>query len=225
MAMVNRFHVHEDAIDILFFDESGNSLYSVGTHTGRLRRSNIVSGLTVDEPDMDGQVIAINHQVWNSWKILLRSNDHYYVEDHKSHSRIELTAEKTQTRDFFELAVFSRDGKVLAAISRTERPREQRSYNGQDWNAVVSVWDAQTGTSLWRRVLDDNVVLSIAIAPDGSRILTGGTEGTIRLLSVPANEELLRLDNPDSSSIYSVQFAPNPASDQILGVAGQPSPG
>ena len=54
-----------------------------------------------------------------------------------------------------------------------------------DVAGYVSFWDVRTGTRLASRPEHRGTVRSLAFAPDGCSLATGGYDGTVRLLDVP----------------------------------------
>jgi WD40 repeat protein len=75
-------------------------------------------------------------------------------------------------------ACFSQDGKWLATSSwelKNERPaaRTARYYRA---TAVVKVWDVETGEMKWSQKDFTYDVSSMLFSPDGSMLVTGGTE-------------------------------------------------
>lgn len=70
----------------------------------------------------------------------------------------------TQVREL----LFSPDGQILYGGGQFYTPQE---YYG--W---VCAWDAATGRLLWQQRLW-NFVATLALSPDGSSLLTAGTQG------------------------------------------------
>ena len=72
----------------------------------------------------------------------------------------------------------------------------------------VLLWDLSTGREL--RCLDAHTgpVRSVAISPDGTRVLSGGEDGTVRLWDLAAGQEL-RCFTGHSHYVLSVAFTPN----------------
>jgi WD40 repeat protein len=64
------------------------------------------------------------------------------------------------------------------------------AYSMSGSPAVISVWDAVTGKERARFALGDTLVGSVALSPDGTRILASLTDGTFRLLSTSSGTEL-----------------------------------
>jgi hypothetical protein len=59
--------------------------------------------------------------------------------------------------------------------------------------AVVRVWDLEQSTAKFTLVGHKGSVNSVAIMPNGSCILSGGTDGTLRVWSADTGSELLRI--------------------------------
>ncbi len=101
-------------------------------------------------------------------------------------------------RDLANLAVFSRDGMVLATANR--------------W--AVQIWDPATMRELGRFSYPGFWTTSIAFSSDGDRLVLGGFDGTVRTLDVRAFTRPVRLRVSDGSPggpVLGALFSPDGA--------------
>lgn len=109
---------------------------------------------------------------------------------------------------------FSKDGKMLAAAGR---------------DAIVRLWDPQSGTVLKEFNGHQGALYAVAISPDGRRLASGGGgDGTapshneVRLWDVASGEEIAQLHEDDGQRprlrgwVYSIDFS---ADGRTLAVA------
>jgi WD40 repeat protein len=94
------------------------------------------------------------------------------------------------------------------------------------WDKTVRVWNATSGASQLFTTLDgpnaslgwppgtlglrdehDNLVTSVAFSPDGTRIVSGSSDDTVRVWNATSGENLLVLRDHDS--VFSVAFSPD----------------
>ena len=69
----------------------------------------------------------------------------------------------------------------------------------------MRVWDASTGKKLWRLSGHSSRVRSVAISSDGTRIVSGSNDSSVRVWDASTGAELRRL-NGHSSLVLSVAF-------------------
>jgi WD40 repeat protein/DNA-binding SARP family transcriptional activator/class 3 adenylate cyclase len=73
---------------------------------------------------------------------------------------------------------------------------------------VATVWDAHTGEKLLRLEGHTGDVFGVAFSRDGTRLATGGADGTARIWDAETGEELLRLAGHDGIVVL-VDFSPD----------------
>jgi eukaryotic-like serine/threonine-protein kinase len=89
---------------------------------------------------------------------------------------------------------FSRDGKRLAAVVCNE--------------CVARIWDAQTLKELFELSLGTDNPWSLAFSPDGTKLLTGGTEQSVKIWDT-ANGKLLSTLQGHLDDIRGMAFSPD----------------
>jgi len=103
----------------------------------------------------------------------------------------------------------SPDGSMIAASSGPLRLPEDRS----PIEAVVRVWDRETGATIALLQGHTNTIDSIRWSPDGQSLLTASWDGTIRLWNV-RRSRLLRTYEGHTDQVYMVRW--NPDGKQFL---------
>jgi serine/threonine protein kinase/WD40 repeat protein/DNA-binding SARP family transcriptional activator len=97
---------------------------------------------------------------------------------------------------------FSRDGALVVGLIPAESP--------SGWLAArsVGVWDAATG-DLLQRIDAPDVLLSLALSPDGSWIVAVSEVGGTRAWDVPSGDVRWHAPKTDDMSVYSVATHPD----------------
>src|SRR5215469_16188110 len=118
---------------------------------------------------------------------------------------------------------FSPDGRVLAAaygsLGWFGRPPAMRPLTV---GSVVRLWDVRTGKLLHTLEGHGKGVCSLAFAPDGTHLVSGSQDGTVRIWDASSGKELLKIVVPsrtlptgpkggdiDHGSVYAVAFGPD----------------
>ena len=96
-------------------------------------------------------------------------------------------------------APFSPDGTRISTGGGIEDGRT---------NGEVTVWDARTGTPLLRLTSPAEQVTSVAFSPDGTRVLSGDSDGTTRSVGCTLGQALLRA-KCHIGPVRSVAFSPD----------------
>lgn len=103
---------------------------------------------------------------------------------------------------------FSPDGSLIATAS--EEP---------DLTAQLRVFDANSGSEIWRQTIQQTRVWGLAFDPKGERIVTAGGQGVIKIWETSTGEELI--DIPDyTASAGNAIFSPNGSRLAIVGGDG-----
>jgi WD40 repeat protein len=95
-------------------------------------------------------------------------------------------------------AVFSPDGKWLAALSLS-------TASGN----AVKLWDANTGQELLTLVGHTDWLAGLAFSPDGKRLASTSLDGTVRIWSLAAGQELVTVLSPIAGYGNRVVYSPN----------------
>jgi WD40 repeat protein len=104
----------------------------------------------------------------------------------------DLQAEFLVEKYIRELA-FTPDGKRLA--TRADR--------------VVKIWDVATGTAVSSITGHVGDIYTIAFSPDGSRLVTGSNDRSLRVWDVRTGQEVLNLVDEEAQSVWSAAFSPD----------------
>jgi RNA polymerase sigma factor (sigma-70 family) len=84
------------------------------------------------------------------------------------------------------------------------------SPNGKLFAGVVGqqvrLWDTATGREVVRRDGHQGAVLSVAFAPDGKSLATGGADRSIRVWGLPGGKERLRLEG-HTGAVFMLRFS------------------
>ena len=75
---------------------------------------------------------------------------------------------------------------------------------------ILNGWDTETGAEIRRFEGHGDWVVSVAFAPDGATLLTGGNDGTARLWNTATGAEIRRFEG-HKDRVSSVAFAPDGA--------------
>ncbi len=102
-----------------------------------------------------------------------------------------------------EIALFPDDQHLLTGSGTIMGPSGWKKSNNS-----LKIWDLATGTELLTLIGHSQEIRTIAISPDGKKILSGGRDNTVRLWDVATGKELFRLSN-HTKMINSVIFTPN----------------
>jgi WD40 repeat protein len=110
----------------------------------------------------------------------------------------------TGPTDSANTAVFSLDGSLMAVGFGTFR----FDTPGEYLDNSVRVWDVGTGAEIARLEGHTDAVVSLAISPDGRRLLSGSMDTGLRLWDLETGAQLLRLDG-HTSGVMSAAFSPD----------------
>ncbi len=101
-------------------------------------------------------------------------------------------------------------GYGTSSVAFSPDGRRMVASNG-DWENNAAIWDLATGALLRTLKGHSRVVFSVAFSPDGSKVLTGGLDGTARIWNAATGRQVsvLRLDS--ASPVLSVEFSPDGA--------------
>ncbi|MGO8747290.1 MAG: WD40 repeat domain-containing protein [Thermoguttaceae bacterium] len=102
----------------------------------------------------------------------------------------------------FNCAVFSPDGKILAACGT-------RTIHG--WNvATISLWDVATGKNIanFSSYGDQFTFSALAFSPDGKTLVSGRGDGAIKLWDVATGRNIVTIIG-HASCVLSLEFSPD----------------
>jgi hypothetical protein len=138
----------------------------------------------------DGKSLAVG--AWSSVKIVELS------------SGKELPA-PAPFKDWVCSVAFSPDGKLLASAGGSEfKP----ARNGNKTSAEVKLWDTATKAERGPLTGHTSKVFSVAFAPDGKTLATGGADHTVRLWDLATGKER-RVLRGHLEAVSSVAFSPD----------------
>jgi WD40 repeat protein len=128
----------------------------------------------------------------NGDRVLLGGNDGVRLFDAKTGNLIRFYAQP--------------DAYGISAVAFSPDGRRMIASNG-DWDNNAAIFDVQTGARLRTLKGHSKLVFSVAYSPDGSKVLTGGYDGTARIWNAATGAQLnlLRLDS--ASGVRNVQFS------------------
>src|SRR5262249_53087313 len=106
--------------------------------------------------------------------------------------------------NWIDALAFSPDGRTVASSGG----------NGITLGEGVSLWDAATGRER-RRLAGSGMVLSLAYAPGGKLLASGGSDGVVRLWDADSGRELRQLRGHQAArerlfeGVHAVRFTPD----------------
>ena len=87
----------------------------------------------------------------------------------------------------FEQARYSNDRSGLSNVADVSFTTDGRRMISGAWNGTLTIWDRQSGQSLWTFPAHQNGVHHVQFCCDNSAIVSSGHDGTVKLwLSSPA---------------------------------------
>src|SRR5262249_37798453 len=98
--------------------------------------------------------------------------------------------------------VFSPDGKLAYSTSGGRISRGWQ--DGRD--AAIRVWDVETGREAFRMEGHRGVVRSVAVSPDGRRVVSGGRDGSVILWNAKNGVEILRFSEHAPDEVVCAAF-------------------
>ena len=81
-------------------------------------------------------------------------------------------------------------------------PQDLRAW---EWDRINHVSDH----SMMSVITHQGQVFSVALSPDGKRVVTGGWEGGVKIWDIATGKELITLPQPDGDAIVCVAFSPD----------------
>jgi WD40 repeat protein/predicted Ser/Thr protein kinase len=97
---------------------------------------------------------------------------------------------------------------------------EEKGMSPSSGQRSVRVWDLATGRELFALGGHVGYVYAVAVSPDGTRIASGGHDGTVRLWDAAKQTEVSRIVT-DSGPILTVAFSPDGAQLAFAGRRGR----
>jgi WD40 repeat protein len=94
---------------------------------------------------------------------------------------------------FLFAAAFDHTGRFLATA-------------GAPGRSAAKIWDLATGRELATLSGHGGYVTAVAFSPDGSRLLTGSTDTTVRMWQVPSGQEIMTLRG-HSTAVHAIAFS------------------
>jgi RNA polymerase sigma factor (sigma-70 family) len=100
------------------------------------------------------------------------------------------------------------DWVYTVALSPDGRRALSGSSSEEDADAVVRLWDVETGKELRRLEGHTSGVMSVAFSPDGKRAASAGDDATMRLWDLETGKELKRCEG-HADQVWAVAFSPD----------------
>ncbi|MHC5185166.1 MAG: LamG-like jellyroll fold domain-containing protein, partial [Planctomycetota bacterium] len=187
---------HEDIVRCAVFALGGKQVVSGGWD----------STIKVWDVDLDREVSKLlGHKGWvqsiefsRDGKRLVSYGDDGHGNDGRvkvwdAASCAEVMTLRGEEGGLFGLAAFSPDGKRIASLCGRETP--------------LKIWDAETGTEVATLGGQEELFSCLAFSPDSERIVSGSTDGKIKVWNLAKGEEIMRFGK--GAGVLSVVFSPD----------------
>ena len=191
--------------NLTVWDELGREILTL---TGHRSYVNCVSfspdGTRLASGSQDGTV-----KVWNSSS----SQNPFIIGDRRKSRRIRVHPSRSffDPSCFFYSVAFSPDGKRLASVSEEFEEFKVSGTNSPKRDlksSEVSVWDATSGQEILTLTGHTGRFSSVTFSPDGTRLASAGSDGTVKVWDAISGQEILTLIGPPGSS-GNVAFSPD----------------
>jgi WD40 repeat protein len=104
------------------------------------------------------------------------------------------------------------DGRRAVSVSELESDLDPYPLAdpepGSDWGKVIHVWDLDHACSLLGLSVPDYALTAIALTPDGTRVVSGSEDGTLRVWDSDSGEQLQELRGHEGS-VTAVALTPD----------------
>ena len=214
-ASLRTFSLSQSQVRGVAFHPDGERALMGGGYDGQISLWSLASGM------LERRLFGPEGYIWNlaispDGRHAVSSSDRLVLHDLSQEDPLrilqDVETEDGQKRGWWG-AAFTPDGRGLAA--------------GED-NGIrptaLTFWEVESGRQLWRVAAHDNTVYSVAVTPNGRRIITGGGDSALRVWDA-ANGKLLQEIKAHRGGVSALALTPDGRRVLACDTGDYPAPG
>ncbi len=207
--LVRELEGHDDQVNALALSPDGQLLLS-GAADGTVLLWNLETGAIERElVGHEGPVLSVDYS--NTSRVITSSaGDERSIRVWNANNGIEIYEFSIEGSGWVRAATISPDGNTAATAS----------YDPNEFGGIIRVWDLRRGQLLREMVGHTDVITTLDFSPDGTKVISGAWDRTVRIWDVASGTEIERFDTLDDR-LVSVRYGP--FDDFVLAAAGRES--